>query len=122
MRALKIHYFLFLAVFMLAVKPFVGFNAVRLIAKNKNHGILVKAFTKRKQEYVEDSTFDVLTVHKQLANPLFALTVLFSFFLSTLFPSIFRKVKKVTAGIISDIHLSLFPPQHRYLLAGQLII
>ena len=62
MRALKVHYFLFLAVFMLAAKPFVGFNAVRLFATSKKPGIVVKAFTKRKQEYVEDSPFDIFAI------------------------------------------------------------
>jgi hypothetical protein len=122
MRALKVHYFLFLAVFMLAAKPFVGFNAVKLFSRGKTPGIIVKAFTKRKQEYVEDSAFDISAIQKRLANPLLALTVLFSFLLNSLFPSIFRKAREVTAGVLSDIHLSLFPPLHRYLLSGKLII
>jgi len=122
MSTLKIHYFLFFAVFMLAAKPFVGFNAVKLFAKGKTPGIIAKAFTKRKQEYVEDSTFDVSAIQKRLTNPLLALTVLFSFLLNSLFPSIFRKARAITASILSDIHLSLFPPLHRYLLSGKLII
>lgn len=122
MRALKVHYFLFLAVFMLAAKPFVGFSAVKLIGKGKIPGVFVKAFTKRKQEYVEDSTFDISAIQKRLANPLLASTVLFSFLLNFIFPPIFRKDREITAGVLSDIHLSLFPPQHRYLLSGKLII
>ncbi|SDF22679.1 hypothetical protein SAMN05216464_114143 [Mucilaginibacter pineti] len=122
MQALKFHYFLFLAVLMLAAKPFVGFHAIKQIESGKAPEILVKSFTKRKQEYVEDSVFDITTIQKQLANPLLELTVLFSFLLNTLFPSIFRKAKNVTAGILSDLRLSLFPPLHRYLLSGKLII
>lgn len=122
MRALKVHYFLFLAVFMLAAKPFVGFSAVKQIASGKTFQIIVKAFTKRKQEYVEDSEFDISTVQKRLINPIVTLTVLFSLLLNTLFPSIFRRIQQVTAGVLSNIHLSLFPPQRRYLLSGVLII
>jgi len=107
---------------MLAAKPFIGFNAVRHLAKDKIPGIFVKAFTKRKQEYVADSPFDVSTIQKRLANPLLSLTVLFSFALNILFPFVFKKASQVTAGLLSAIHLSLFPPNDRYLLSGQLII
>jgi DNA-binding Xre family transcriptional regulator len=122
MRALKIHYFLFIAVFMLAAKPFVGFNALEKLQKRKLPGIYVKAFTKRKQEYVEDSDFDVLTIQKRLSKPRLALLVLISYLLNTLFPSIFRKVKQVTASVLLGICLNLFPPLHRYLLSGKLVI
>lgn len=122
MSALKIHYFLFLAVFMLAAKPFVGFNAIKHIAGVKTPGIIAKAFTKRKQEYVEDSAFDVLTIQKRLANPILALTVLFSVLLNSLFPFLFKKGERVTTGLLNAIHLSLFPPVHRYLLSGKLSI
>jgi hypothetical protein len=91
MRAINIYYFLFLAAFMLAAKPFVGFHLVKNLKEGKPIGICIKAFTKRKQEYVEDSSFDVLTIQKRLANPLLVLTVLFSFLLNALFPSLFRK-------------------------------
>jgi len=122
MHVLKIYYFLFLAAFMLTAKPFIGFDAIKQISKSKSSSIIVKAFTKRKQEYVEDSDFDVSAIQKRLANPLLVLTVLFSFLLNSLFPSIFRNTRKVTAGFLSAIHSSLFPPLHRYLLSGKLII
>jgi hypothetical protein len=123
MRGLKVHYFLFLAVFMLAAKPFIGFDLIKQIARgNNSSSVIVKSFTKRKQEYVEDSNFDISTIYKRLATPLLALTILFSALLNIFFPSIFRKARQVTAGFLSDIHLSLFPPLHRYLLSGKLII
>lgn len=122
MQRLNIHSFLFLAVFMLAAKPFVGFNAIKQIEDSKVPTIFVKAFTKRKQEYVEDSTFDVSTIQKRLASPNLRLTVLFAVLLNTLFPFIFRKARQITTGILSDMHFNLFSPPHRYLLAGKLII
>ena len=119
---IKIPHFLFLAVFMLAVKPFVGFNAFKGIEQGKTPRLFVKSFTKRKQEYIEDSDLDMSTVQKRFADPFVGLTLLFSFLLNTLFPSIFRKPQSVIAGILVNNHLSLFPPQPRYLLSGKLII
>lgn len=122
MQAFKIHYFLFFAVLMLTAKPFVGFSALKQMHTGSPAKIFVKAFTKRKQEYVEDGDFDITVVYKQLAKPLLALTVLFSFLLNSLFPALFRKVKQVTTGLLSAIQLSLAPPPHRYLLTGKLVI
>lgn len=108
---------------MLAAKPFIGFGALRQIASGKNPGgVIVKAFTKRKQEYVENSNYDSSGIQKRLANPLLVPIFLFSALLTTFFPSIFRKTRLITAGFLSDIHLSLFSPLHRYLLSGKLII
>ena len=122
MSIVKIHYFLFLAVIMLAAKPFVGFHAIKKIQSEKPIGICVKAFTKRKQEYVEDSSFDVSTIQKRLANPVLALTILFSGLLNVLFPLLFKKIGQVTSGLLNAIYLSLFPPLPRYLLSGKMII
>lgn len=113
---------MFLAVFMLATKPFVGFQAVKNIQVGKPAAICVKAFTKRKLEYVEDSPFDVLTVQKRLANPLLALNVLFTALLNTLFPSFQSDARRVTNGFLLNIRLSLSPLLHRYLLSGKLVI
>ncbi|MFA6086937.1 hypothetical protein [Mucilaginibacter sp.] len=122
MSAKKFCYFLFFAVFMLAAKPFLGFLVIKKIKDGKPIGICIKAFTKRKIEYVQDSAFDASAVQKRLANPLLPLTILFSFFLTTLFPSISGKLRQITTGFLSALHLSLFPPLHRYLLSGKLII
>lgn len=67
MRASKIHYFLFVAVCMLAAKPFVGFHAIEKHREVSLPTICVKAFTKRKLEYVAGSQFDVNSMQKQLA-------------------------------------------------------
>lgn len=122
MRALKVKYFLFLAVLMFAVKPFLGFSVFEQIRLGTTAKIFVKAFTKRKQEFIEDGDFDISSVQKKLANPLLALTILFSFLLDTLFPAIFRRVKSVTNSILNNIRSGLLPPLPRYLLGGTLII
>ena len=122
MRAFNIYYFLFLAVFMLAAKPFVGFHAIKKIKEGKPLGICVKAFTKRKIEYVEDSAFDASTFQKRLATPVLPLIILFTFLLNFFFPPSFKKLRQVTTGYLSALHLSIFPTLHRELLSGKLII
>jgi hypothetical protein len=123
MQLSKIHYVLFFAVLMLAAKPFVGFSAFDQIKKGDHSTrIIVKAFTKRKQEYVEDSAFDVSAIQKSLANPILPFVALFSVFLNTLLPSIFKQARQLTAGILSAIYLNIFPVLHRYLLSGKLTI
>lgn len=122
MQAFKIHYFLFFAVLMLTAKPFVGFSALKQMHTGRPSKIFVKAFTKRKQEYVEDGDFDTTFVYKQLANPVLVLTFLSSFFLTTLFPALFRSVKQITNGLLSAINLSSLPSLDRYLLSGKLVI
>ncbi len=122
MQALKIKYFLIFAAIMFVSKPFLGFS----VQKQSNTGhaltILAKAFTKRKQEFVDNSEFDIATVYKQLAKPLSFLTVLFSLFLNRFFPVVINSRQLITNGLLSAIGLSLCPPQNRYLLAGKLII
>lgn len=122
MSALKIKYILFIAVLMFAAKPFVGFSVYDQIRLGTTAKIFVKAFTKRKQEFIEDGDFDISATQKKLANPLLALTILFSFLLDTLFPAIFNRVKAITDSILNNIRSGLLPPLPRYLLAGKLII
>ncbi|WP_419788946.1 hypothetical protein [Mucilaginibacter sp. FT3.2] len=118
----KIKYFLFLAVIMLTAKPFIGFSAHEHMQATTTRSIVVKAFTKRKQEYAEDSEFNMATVQQQLAEPVTTLLLLFSFLLDQFFPSVFAAVKNAANGILLAIRLSLFPAQPRYLLSGTLLI
>lgn len=123
MKPLKFKFFLFAAVFMFAAKPFVGFSFFNRIQPSWNDTtILVKAFTKRKQEYVEDSEFDIISIQQHLANPVTQVFLLFSFFLKRFFSTVSCSVKTVTNHMLTAIQLGLFPPQHRYLLGGKLII
>jgi hypothetical protein len=123
MQALNFKYFLLLAVLMLTAKPFVGFCMCNHIHTAESEtAILVKAFTKRKQEYVDGSELDITTLQNRIANPLLVLHLLFCFFLNSLFPAIFSSLKPVTNRILSAINSGLFPPLPRYLLSGKLII
>lgn len=122
MQALKVKYILFFAVLMFAAKPFVGFSVFKQIRLGTTPKIFVKAFTKRKQEFVEDGDFDIYSIQKKLANPLAGLTILLTFFLDVLFPAIFRLIKSVTVGILNNINAGLSASLPRYLLLGKLTI
>lgn len=122
MRVFKAVYtLLFLAVIMLAAKPFLGFNAIRRVIPQSKASILVKAFTKRKQEYNENSEHNIQSIQQRLANPVAAPLLLISFLLM-LFPAVFTLGRIITNRTIADISNGLFNPQPRYLLAGQLVI
>jgi hypothetical protein len=123
MQAQSFKYFLLFAVLMFTAKPFVGFCMCNHIHTTESETrILVKAFTKRKQEYVDGSEFDITTLQNRIANPLLALHLLFSFFLNYLFPLVFSSLKPATNRILCAINADLLPPLPRYLLSGKLII
>jgi hypothetical protein len=122
MQAFKINFFLFIAVFMFAAKPFVGFSMQQHFMGKNHPTILVKSFTKRKQEHPDESEFNISTVLKRLANPVIPLCLLFAFALNGLIPALLSIGKKITSGIVSNIQLSLLPQGHLYLLGGKLSI
>jgi hypothetical protein len=114
-------WFLAFAVLLFVAKPFIGF-ALNTSTPVSKAGILVKAFTKRKHEYVENSSFDVKTIQKQLASPVNQLILLFSALLSIIFPLLFAAGFNVTNRFIQKIKQSLNPSSHSWLLNSQLII
>lgn len=122
MHTLNIRYLLLFAVLMFTAKPFLGFSLHNSLSRGNECSIFAKAFTKRKQEYVDGSEFDITTIQKRLTNPPIVLVTLFSFLLNKLFPAIFGSLKPISNGILSAIHLNLLPPLPRYLLSGKLII
>jgi len=77
-----------LAVLFFVAKPFLGFSMFNRLNPPSEGSIFVKAFTKRKQEYVKDSKFDIQTAQKKLADPPNQLLFSFAFLLSILFPII----------------------------------
>jgi len=122
MQLFMIRYFLFLAVLALTAKPFIGFSFSGRVQSETDTNIFVKAFTKRKQEYVEDSEYDIKTVQQRLSNPVMALLLLFTFFLDKYFRAIFKSAAYLTTGFLTDIRRSQSLPLHRYLLVRKLII
>lgn len=114
-------YFCF-AVLLLVAKPFLGFTMFSRVNPPAYETILVKAFTKRKQEYAEDSSFDIAAIVKKLANPVEAVFLRFSFFLNILFPAIFNAGINITARFLNQIQISLSARSNAYLLNGSLLI
>ncbi|WP_428331208.1 hypothetical protein [Mucilaginibacter sp.] len=114
-------YFCF-AVLLLVAKPFLGFGMFSRNHPPADENIFVKAFTKRKQEYAEDSNADIISVQKKLADPIKQFFLRFDFLLGILFPAIFSTVKSAASNFLRKLNQSLSPPDDAYLLNGILII
>jgi len=115
-------FFAFAALLFIA-KPFFGFEVSNNHFKfHISHNILVKSFSKRKPENLEDADKNAAQIHQQLSNPLMVLLSSMSLLLLSLLPVLFDPLRKITGRILSDIRLSLFPPENTYLLVGKLII
>jgi len=115
-------FFAFAALLFIA-KPFFGFEASNNHFKfHISHNILVKSFSKRKPENLEDADKNAAQIHQQLSNPLMVLLSSISLLLLSLLPVLFDPLRKITNRALSNIRLSLLPPENTYLLAGKLII
>ena len=110
-----------IGVLFFVAKPFIGFalNPANPVAQES---ILVKSFTKRKLDYVDNSSYDAKTIQKQLSNPVNGLFLLFSCLLSILFPLLFKAGFNITGHFIRRFRTGHFPSGGAWLLDGQLII
>jgi hypothetical protein len=108
-----------IAVLLFVAKPFIGF-ALNPSNPFIQESILVKSFTKRKHDYVENSAQDAKTIQKRLADPVNQLFLLFSFlFISAI---IFDGAFNITARFLQKIRRNLISSPEAWLLDGQLII
>ncbi|MEO6979157.1 MAG: hypothetical protein ABI113_12285, partial [Mucilaginibacter sp.] len=98
------------AVLMLVAKPFIGFNSLANINRLKHLSICVKAFTKRKQEYVEGGSFDITFVQKKLAKPLDLVLLHFAALLAIILPFAFA-AQNLSNRTLRRLQLSLYPTQ-----------
>lgn len=109
-----------IAALVFVAKPFAGFGTLsRQFKPIVSHTILVKSFTKRKPESLEDADEKLQAIHKVLTNPLLSLLSAISFFLSLLLPSVVRDISKLTEPGARWMPRSARPA---YLLAGKLTI
>lgn len=107
---------------MLALKPFIGFSYYEQLKSETNMTILIKAFSKRKQEFNETSESHPDFIQQRLANPLVPLLLLFSSLLNIIFPFAFGSDKKLK-GIFADRPASAVDGSlPLYLLSGKLTI
>jgi hypothetical protein len=114
-------YFCF-AVLLLVAKPFLGFSLFSRIHPPAEENIFVKAFNKRKQEYTQDSHYDIIAIQKKLADPVQQFILRFSFLLNIIFSAIFIAGTNITDHFLNEIRLSLSLHQPTWLLNGKLII
>jgi hypothetical protein len=128
MRSINMHhiksvkmYFCF-AVLLFVAKPFLGFTMFNSVPHSDHSNIYVKSFTKRKQEYAEDSNSNIESIQKRLADPVKALLLHFSFLLAVIFPAIFAESTAITNRFLNDLQLSLSPRRHSYLLNSNFLI
>jgi hypothetical protein len=115
--------FFSLAALLFIAKPFLGFGAFNQQVRPRiSNTMLVKSFTKRKPESLEEANANVESIHRILIDPLSILFSAISVLLLLLFPKIFDPAAKITGKILSDIRFSILPPEPAYLLSGKLII
>ncbi len=114
--------YLCFAVFLFVAKPFLGFAIFSRTHPPAIENIFVKAFSKRKIEYSEDSNFNMGAIQKKLADPLGLFFLRFSFLLSILFPAIFAIGTNINNRFLHDIQLNLALSGRSYLLNGKLLI
>jgi hypothetical protein len=113
--------FLSLGVLMFVAKPFIGFRVFKEVHHIKHVSICVKAFTKRKQEYVEGSSLDVQTILKKLKEPLDFTLLNFAVFLGIIMPVVLR-LRNLSNRILQELRDSLSPTRPFYLVNGNLLI
>jgi len=115
-------FFAFAALLFIA-KPFFGFEIPNHHLKiHISHNILVKSFSKRKPENLEDADKSARQIQQQLLNPMMVLLSSMSLLLFSLLPALLDSLQKITGKVLANIRLSLLPPENTYLLAGKLII
>ena len=124
MQKLKAFQVIFsIAAILFIAKPFLGFEAFRQVTKPRiSYTVLVKSFTKRKPESLDDAYAKAASVQQSILNPPLVLLASILLFLTTAFVLIQSKTLKLTTSVLSAIRWSLFPPEPAYLLSGKLII
>jgi hypothetical protein len=111
----------YFTVLLLIAKPFWGFNVFNRLNPPPQSNILIKIFSKRKQEFNEDSQFNISAVQRKLAQPVTNLFLLFSFFLCILFPFA-KKEQGLSNSFFRQLRLNLLPERDTYLLTSSLLI
>jgi hypothetical protein len=109
-----------IGVLFFVAKPFVGYSIPS--GSLSEASILVKSFTKRKHDYVENSVQDAKTIQKRLADPVNQLFLLFSCLFFVISAIVFDTAFNITAGFLQAIKRNLLSSPEAWLLDGQLII
>jgi len=115
--------FISLAAMLFVAKPFIGFAAFSYLSyPHISNTVLVKSFTKRKPESLQDGYAKSEVIHQSLTNPLLVLLSGILFLLAMLFPFLIDKGIRLTNRILLATCAIILPPEPAYLLTGKLII
>lgn len=115
--------FFSLTALLFVAKPFLGFSAFNQQTKPRiSHTILVKSFTKRKPESLQEADSTAEAVSQKVANPLLIALSAISFLISIALPLISEAFNKITGKIIADLRFGILPIEQPYLLTGKLSI
>ncbi|WP_158827433.1 hypothetical protein [Mucilaginibacter lacusdianchii] len=120
LKAIKL--ILAIAALLFIAKPFIGFNTLNGLQHVHNRRlVLVKAFTKRKPEFLEDSEKEKASFQYRISNPPQKNTISIALLLSLLFPFafLFKQIQKSPVCIIlTDAEYG----SKTYLFTGKLTI
>jgi hypothetical protein len=113
--------FFYLAVLLFVAKPFIGFslNTADYQIKEPNN-ILVKIFSKRKPEDLEDARITAASIHQRLTNPPILVTIMA--LLGFLFPAAYKHLTGVNNSLLNNMNAALVPVHQPYFLSGKLTI
>jgi hypothetical protein len=115
--------FISLAAMLFVAKPFIGFAAFGYSSSpHISHTILVKSFTKRKPESLQEGYAKSEAIHQSLISPALVLLSGILFFLLMLFPFLIDKGIRLTNRIILAMCAAILPPEPAYLFTGKLVI
>jgi hypothetical protein len=111
------------AALLFVAKPFLGFSGIRFLKDNKDNSIiLVKAFTKRVPEYLEEAEIKKVAILKLINNPPANLMLAITALLSLLFPLIYKIRENITGQFIDQLSFNSLQDERTYLLTGKLTI
>lgn len=121
LKAIK--FLLVFAALLFVAKPFLGFSGSKLLKNKKDNTIiLVKAFTKRVPEYLEEAEIKKAAILKLISNPPANLMLAITALLSLLFPLIYKIRENITGQVIDQLSFNSLQDERTYLLTGKLTI
>lgn len=120
LKAIKL--ILAIAALLFIAKPFIAFNVLNGFRHGHHHRlVLVKAFTKRKPEFLEDSEKEKTAFHYKISNPPQKSNISIALLLAFLFP-LASLSKQLQKRPISSLIKDADDGTKTYLLTGKLTI
>jgi len=111
------------AALLFIAKPFLGFSAFNNKIKPRiSHSILVKSFTKRKPEDLQDGYVKAQVLRQLISDPPLKLASVIMVLVAMLLPISIESIARLTDKVIADIGDSLSEPTPAWLLTGKLSI